>query len=77
MGEVSAGRQALEGAVLGPGNMTALNQLRNPDRHPVQPVRELPGEFREFQPVVPFKLDIDSLRMSGQHAMGLLRAHRA
>ena len=43
MGEVSAGRQALEGAA--------------PDRRPVHPVRVLPREFREFEPVVPFKLD--------------------
>ena len=57
MGEVSAGRQALEGAALAPGNMTTLNELRNPDRRPVQPIRELPREFREFQPEVPFKLD--------------------
>ena len=58
MGEVSAGRQALEGAALAPGNMTTLNQLNNPDRRPVQPIRELPPrEFKEFEPVVPFKLN--------------------
>ena len=57
MGEVSAGQQAVEGAALAPGNRTTLNQLKNPDRRPVQPIRELPREFREFQPVVPFKLD--------------------
>ena len=41
-GEVSAGRQALEGAALAPGNMTTLNELRNPYRRPVQPTKELP-----------------------------------
>ena len=32
MGEVSAGRQALEGAAFAPGNMTTLNQLRPRDQ---------------------------------------------
>ena len=56
MGELQ-GRQALVEVALAPGNMTTLHQLNSLDRRPVHPIRELPRDFREFQPVAPFKLD--------------------
>ena len=41
MGEISSGRQALEGAALAPGTEDTLNAQTDRDRRPVQPVREL------------------------------------
>ena len=64
MGEVSASRQALEGAALAPGNMATLSQLKSPDRRPVQPIRELPREFREFQPAI--QIERTSIRSERQ-----------
>ena len=42
MGEVSAGRHALEGAPLAPGTQRTLDQLRDPVRRPTVPCAPLP-----------------------------------
>ena len=47
MGELSAGRQALEGACLAPGNLATLGVLTDPDRRPPVPRRELSQEIRQ------------------------------
>ena len=56
MGELSAGRQALEGADVAPGNLATLAQLTNPVRRPPIPRDHLSGSATAV-PVQPFDLD--------------------
>ena len=46
LGEISAGRQALEGACLAPGNLATLGVLTDPNRGPPVPRQELSQEIR-------------------------------
>ena len=48
MGELSAGRQALEGAPVAPGNRETLNQLQDPVRRPPVMRDPLPAAITEF-----------------------------
>ena len=57
MGELSAGRQALEGACLAPGNLATLGVLTDLDRRPPVPRRALSQEIRQSEPRDPFVLD--------------------
>ena len=57
MGELSAGRQALEGAPVAPGNDRTLRELRNPVRRPPQLRAPLSEDLQTAQPQVPFELD--------------------
>ena len=57
MGEVSAGRQALEGAPLAPGTQLTLDQLRDPVRRPTVPYAPLPQPILQHQAERPFALD--------------------
>ena len=57
MGELSSGRQALEGASLAPGTRQTLEALRDPNRRPPLPRDPLPQVIREHQPSVSFALD--------------------
>ena len=57
MGELSSGRQALEGASLAPGTRQTLGALRDPNRRPPLPRDPLPQFIREHQPSVSFALD--------------------
>ena len=57
MGELSAGRQALEGASLAPGNLATLGVLTDPERRPPFPRRALSQEIRRTAPRDPFVLD--------------------
>ena len=59
MGEVSSGRQALEGEALALGTDTALNMLEDPERRPPNPIIEIPQEMMEHWPVEDFALDPD------------------
>ena len=54
MGELSAGRQALEGAELAPGNAETLRQLR---LRPSTPREPLPHHIAHHVPDRPFELD--------------------
>ena len=54
MGEVSSGRQVLEGAPLAPGTDATLRQLR---RRPQEPREPLPPEISGRRPERPFSLD--------------------
>ena len=57
MGEVSAGRHALEGAPLAPGTQRTLDQLRDPVRRPTMPYAPLPEPMLHHQAERPFELD--------------------
>ena len=57
MGEVSAGRHALEGAPLAPGTQRTLDQLRDPVRLPTVPHAPLPQPILHHQAERPFALD--------------------
>ena len=56
MGELSSGRQALEGASLAPGSEQTLNSLRDPERRPPRPRDPIPRDILEHQPAIPFEL---------------------
>ena len=56
MGEISSGRQALEGAAV-PSTDHTLHLLTDTERRLPNPVKELPPEMLEFIPEVPFALD--------------------
>ena len=57
MGELSSGRQALEGASLAPGSEQTLNSLRDPERRPPRPRDPIPRDILEHQPAIPFELE--------------------
>ena len=48
MGELSSGRQALEGAELAPGNETTLRELNKRPARPMDPIPELPPSVPVF-----------------------------
>ena len=56
LGELSAGRQALDGAEVAPGNLATLAQLTNPERRPPVPRDPLSGSATAV-PERPFELD--------------------
>ena len=56
LGEVSAGRQALEGASLATGDERTLKALKDPARRPALPRNPMP-EIAQFIPGEPFALD--------------------
>ena len=55
MGELSAGRQALEGADLAPGNMETLRELHDPVRRPARIRQPLPPQVTDHMPDRPFE----------------------
>ena len=57
MGEVSAGRQAFEGAPLAPGTQRTLDQLQDLVRRPAVPYSLLPEAIRNHQVVIAFTLE--------------------
>ena len=57
MGELSAARQALEGAPVAPGTMSTLRALTDPEKRPPRPRAPLSPEVAEAQPVEAFELD--------------------
>ena len=57
MGEVSAGRQALEGAPLAPGTQRTLDQLQDPVRRPAVPYSPLPEAIRNHEVEIAFSLE--------------------
>ena len=58
-GELSAARQALEGAAMAPGNWSTLRTLTDPERRPPLPRQPLSDEVIRTQPVEQFVLDSD------------------
>ena len=63
MGELSAARQALEGAPLAPGTHATLRALTDPERRPAFPREPLSAEVAHMQPAMPFQLDTDFFRL--------------
>ena len=57
VGELSSGRQALEGASVAPGTRETLDSLRDRRRRPPLPRDPIPREKLEHQPDNPFDLD--------------------
>ena len=64
MGELSAGRQALEGAEVAPGSRRTLDKLRDPVRRPPEPREPLPQAISSARPAQAFILDDDLFRDS-------------
>ena len=60
LGELSAARQALEGANVAPGNLVTLGALTNQDRRPPFARQELSQEILHSEPAEPFVLDGDA-----------------
>ena len=61
MGEISSGRQALEGEAVAPGTEATLNLLEDAERrHPV-PLIEVPRGLMEHMPAADFGLDQDKI----------------
>ena len=52
LGELSAARRALEGAVMAPGTLATLSELTNPIRRPPRPRDPVPVEILEMEPDV-------------------------
>ena len=59
LGELSAARQALEGAALAPGDEVTLAALRDRQRPPPEPREPIPHEIFEHHPEHQFALDND------------------
>ena len=59
LGELSAGRQALEGATIAPGNLSILRELTNPFRRPAAPREPLHEDLTRYVPEHDFQLDPD------------------
>ena len=59
LGEISAGRAALEGAPVAPGSQATLDALRDETRRPRTLREPLPEELSNFQPETAFCLDRD------------------
>ena len=58
MGELSAAKQALEGAPVALGNMATLRALTDPEKRPALSREELSKAVAEAQPTEQFELDI-------------------
>ena len=56
LGEVSAGRQVLDGACLAPGDLKTLNALKDPTRRPPVPRDPLPDSVAQCEPQERFSL---------------------
>ena len=57
LGELSVGRQALEGAAIAPANMRTLAALTDPNKRPREPRGPLDEDLLP-QPVVPYTMDM-------------------
>ena len=59
VGELSAARQALEGAALVPGNLATMRALKDPAKRPPFPREELSVEVARVELEEPFQLDVE------------------
>ena len=59
LGEISAGRQALESARVAPGTLATLRALTNQQRRPPVPREPVPEGLATAMPESPFDLDFD------------------
>ena len=58
MGELSATRQALDGAPISPGTLATLRALIDPEKRPPTARQELSDEIQHSEPAEPFKLNV-------------------
>ena len=58
LGELSAGRQALEGAAIAPGNMRTLAAFTDPNKRPREPRGPLDEDLLTHQAAVPYTMDM-------------------
>ena len=70
LGELSAPRRALEGAVLAPGTLATLAELTNPVRRPPRPRDPVPPETLGLEPEESVRLDEDQLAKNIRIARG-------
>ena len=74
LGELSSGRQALEGASLAPGSEATFAQLTNPTRRPPHAREPMPQVLMTHEPEVPFELEemrfLQNLRSAKKGAAG-------
>ena len=76
LGELSAGRQALEGATIAPGNLSTLRALTNPVRRPAAPREPLHDDLTQFVPEHDFQLDPDMFLANVRSARRALQQGR-
>ena len=77
LGELSAARRALEGAVLAPGTLATLAELTNPVRRPPRPRDPVPPEILGLEPEESVRLKINLRRTSEVHDEVQLRGRPA
>ena len=77
LGELSAGRQALEGAAIAPGNLSTLRALKKPVRRPATPREPLHDELTNHVPEREFQLDPDVFLANVRSARRGEQGHRA
>ena len=74
LGELSAGRQALEAAPIAPGNMRTLSALTDIERRPPRPRAPIPADILNHEPELALELDQDlflkSLKSARKGAAG-------
>ena len=58
MGELSAARQALDGAHVAPGTQATLRALTDPEKRPPTARQELSDEIQHSEPAEPFELNV-------------------
>ena len=58
MGELSAARQALDGAPVAPGTLATLRALTDPEKRPPTARQELSDEIQHSEPAEPFELNV-------------------
>ena len=61
LGDLSAGRQALEGAAIALGTMRTLAALTDPRKRPREPRSPLDEDLLTHDPVVPYMMDMKKL----------------
>ena len=61
VGELSAVRQALEGASVAPGTLRTLRELTNPEKRPVRPRSPIPPDIDGYEPEEQLNLSPEAL----------------
>ena len=70
LGELSAGRQALEGAAIAPGTMRTLAAITDPRKRPREPRSPLDEDLLTQDPVIPYIMDMKKFLANVRSAPG-------